>query len=95
MQVLFSVRKEQGRESTFIPKDYRSRHRDDLDPVIQEKDEWQSQSRKKLSLKNHQLLRRHGHTVGGAVTNGKKDDGKNTHGCKQLQHCKILRRHQR
>ena len=37
MQVLFSVRKEKGRESTFIPHDLGTRQKDEFDPVIQEK----------------------------------------------------------
>ena len=76
LQVLLSVRKEQGRENTVIPKDQRSRRNGKLDPVIRENWSGLVEIGKMLSLKNHQLLRRHGHRVGGAVKSDKKDAGK-------------------
>ena len=83
------VRTEQGRENTAIPKDQGSRQNDQLDQVIQENWSGYVETGKKFSLKNHQLLRRHGHRVGGVVRSGKKDAGKNTIWCKADEQCSL------
>ena len=44
---------------------------------------------RKLSLKNHQAPRRHGHRVGGVVRSGKKDAGKNAIGGKADERCSL------
>ena len=86
-KVLYSVPKEKGRENTFIPKDQRTKQRDELEPVVQERREWLSRHWKKPSLKLRQLRRRHGHTAGGAVTSGKKVAGKNAENGKMDEQC--------
>ena len=41
-KVLYSVPKEKERENTFIPEDQRTKQRDELEPVVQERREWLS-----------------------------------------------------
>ena len=62
--MLHSLREEQGREKLFIPQDKRTRERDELDPVLQERLEWLSRIGEKLSPIIELHLQQLGHKIG-------------------------------
>ena len=62
--MLHSLRKEQGREKLFIQQDIRTRQRDELDPVLQERLEWLSRIGEKLSSTIELHLQQLGHKIG-------------------------------
>ena len=75
---------EQNKEEKILPSRKIKKQDKGMNQTRRSKKNWgdQVETGKKPSLKNHQLLRRHGHPVGGTVTSGKKAAGNNTNGGK-------------